>query len=86
MKSCNFLLPSLPRPPQREWVVSSPRTAFTRSTTLRSFKAHIFVRKSSKEGAARESGNKRTKQNELHAKITVKAPSLEQVVAMNMGE
>ena len=39
MKSWMPLLPSLPLPPHKEWVVSSPMTPSRISTTLKSFRA-----------------------------------------------
>ena len=87
MKSCSFLLPSLPRPPHREWVVCSPSTPFTKSTTLKSLSAFDLAIKNIREGTASESGSKRASPvNVLYVHTTANAVTLADVVAMKTGE
>ena len=86
MKSCNFLLPSLPRQPHREWVEISPIALVHRSLTLRSFNTHIFVSERRIEGAANERDIIGMNQEESSVITTAKAVSLKAAVAMNTGE
>ena len=85
MKSCSFLLPSLPRPPHREWVEISAIALYHRSITLRSFNAHIFVSERSMEGGTTESDSIEANQKKSSVNITANAVSLKTAVAMNTG-
>ena len=82
-----FLLPSLPRPPHKEWVVSSPMTPSRISTTLKSFRWQSFSRRNRNEGIAMTRGRRTRSPNAVaQTKIISAADSLKTAVARKTGE
>ena len=86
MKSCNILLPSLPLPPHREWVVISPSTALTKSTTLKSVRVHGFMSRNSMEGASERGTKTAAPKRGCHMSTAASGVSLDTAVEMNTGE